>query len=78
MIVSMSIIMTYYTFKSNSVWPAVIFHGAHNVYVQKIFTPISTKTEDTWFWIDEYGILVPATVAVLAIFYWRRAKREGL
>ena len=78
MIVSMSVIMTYYTFKSNSVWPAVMFHAAHNIYVQKIFTPLSTRNDNTSFWIDEYGILVPAMVAMIAVVYWRRANTEEL
>ena len=41
-IISMSFIMTYYTFKSKSLWPAVIFHAVSNVYIQKIFHPLTT------------------------------------
>lgn len=44
-IISMSFIMTYYTFKSSSLWPAVIFHAVSNVYVQKIFPPLTSKIE---------------------------------
>ena len=40
-IISMSFMMTYYTFKSSSLWPAVIFHAVSNVYVQKIFPPLT-------------------------------------
>ncbi|MDG1418265.1 MAG: type II CAAX endopeptidase family protein, partial [Maricaulis sp.] len=31
LIVAMSVIMAYFTFKSKSLWPAVMFHAAHNV-----------------------------------------------
>lgn len=78
MITSMSVIMAYFTFRSKSLWPAVMFHGAHNIYVQKIFTPLTTRNEDTQFWIDEYGLLIPLTVTLMAIYFWRRAKAEGL
>jgi membrane protease YdiL (CAAX protease family) len=78
MIVSMSVIMTYYTFRSRSVWPAVMFHGAHNIYIQKIFTPLTIETELTEVWIDEYGLMVPLAVTVLALIYWRKARAEGL
>ncbi len=78
MITGMSVIMTYYTFRSGSLWPAVMFHGAHNIYVQKIFTPLTLETQQTGFWIDEYGLMVPLIVTVLALIYWRRAKAEGL
>jgi len=40
-IISISFMMTYYTFKSSSLWPAVIFHAVSNVYVQKIFPPLT-------------------------------------
>lgn len=78
MVTAMSVIMTFYTFRSNSLWPAVMFHGAHNIYIQKIFTPLTLETEQTAFWIDEYGVMVPLVVTVLALIYWRRAKAEGL
>jgi membrane protease YdiL (CAAX protease family) len=78
MIVAMSVIMTYYTFRSGSLWPAVMFHGAHNIYIQKIFTPLTLETEQTGVWIDEYGLMVPLVVTVLALIYWRKARAEGL
>ena len=78
MITSMSVIMTYYTFRSKSLWPAIMFHGAHNIYIQKIFSPLTTKTDQTKFWIDEYGLMVPIIVTFMAIYYWRRAKAEGM
>ena len=36
------------------------------------------ETEQTAFWTDEYGVMVPLVVTVLALIYWRRAKAEGL
>ncbi len=78
MITSMSVIMTYFTFRSKSLWPAIMFHGAHNIYIQKIFSPLTTETDQTKFWIDEYGLMVPIIVTLMAIFYWRRAKAEDL
>ena len=78
MITSMSVIMAYYAFRSNSLWPAVFFHGAHNIYIQKIFSPLTTPNDQTRFWIDEYGLIVPVIVTLMAIYYWRRAKAEGM
>mgnify|MGYP000349313354 CR=1 FL=1 len=78
MIVAMSVIMAYFTFKSNSLWPAVIFHSVHNIYIQKIFTPLTIETENTALWIDEYGVMIPIVSSVIAIYYWRKAKQENL
>lgn len=77
-LVSMSVIMTYFTFKSGSVWPAVIFHSSHNIYIQKIFTPITIKTDQSNFWIDEFGLMVPIIVTLFALYFWRAAKKEDL
>jgi len=54
MIVAISVILAYYTFKSNSLWPAALFHSAHNIYIQKIFTPLTITNDSSTFWIDEY------------------------
>jgi len=78
MITSMSVIMAYYTFRSKSMWPAIMFHGAHNIYVQKIFSPLTTKTDQTKFWVDEYGLMIPILVTLMAVYFWRRAKAEGM
>jgi len=77
MITSMSVIMTYFTFKSGSLWPAVMFHAAHNIFIQKVFTPLTVTTEGTQMWIDEFGLMVPLVVTAFAIVYWRKAKAEG-
>ena len=78
MIISMSVILAYYTFRSNSLSPAVLFHAAHNIYIQKIFTPLTTETGKTALWIDEYGLMVPLTATLFALYYWRKARGEGL
>jgi uncharacterized protein len=78
MITSMSVIMTYFTFKSGSLWPAVVFHAAHNIYIQKIFTPLTIRSENSEMWIDEYGLMIPIVVTCLAFLYWRKAKAENL
>jgi membrane protease YdiL (CAAX protease family) len=78
MIIGMSVIMTYYTFRSRSLWPAVMFHAAHNIYIQKIYTPLTLPTDQTSVWIDEFGLMIPLIVCGLALIYWRRARAEAL
>lgn len=50
--------MTYYTFKSNSLWPAVIFHAVSNVFIQKILPELTNETEGAEHWHGEYGIML--------------------
>jgi len=77
-IVSMSFIMTYYTFKSKSLWPAVIFHAVSNVYIQKIMPPLTIKVEGTEHWLGENGIMFAIVTCVFGIYFWRKAIKEKL
>ncbi len=78
MIIGMSVILAYYTFKSNSLWPAALFHSVHNIYIQKFFTPLTVTNEKSTFWIDEYGLMIPLVVTVFAFYFWRKASIENL
>jgi len=78
MITAMSVIMAYFTFKSESLWPAILFHAAHNVYSDKIFDPLTIKGENTTLWTGEYGLMVPIMASLLALYFWRKAKAEGM
>ena len=77
-IISMSFMMTYYTFKSKSLWPAVLFHAVSNVYIQKILPPLTTKVEGTEYWLGENGIMFAIVTCVFGIFFWRKAIKENL
>jgi len=77
-IISMSFIMTYYTFKSNSLWPAVIFHAVSNVFIQKIFPPLTTKIEGSEHWLGENGIMFAIVTFAFGLYFWRKALKEKL
>jgi membrane protease YdiL (CAAX protease family) len=78
MIIGISVILAYYTFKSNSLWPAVLYHSVHNIYIQKICTPLTISNDKTTFWIDEYGFMIPIVTTIFAIYFWRKAEKESL
>ena len=77
-IISMSFIMTYYTFKSKSLWPAVIFHAVSNVYIQKIMPPLTMKIEGTEEWLGENGIMFGIVTCIFGIYFWRKAIKEKM
>jgi len=74
----MSFIMTYYTFKSKSLWPAVIFHAVSNVYIQKIMPALSTEVEGAEIWHGENGIMFAIVTAVFGIYFWRKGIKEKI
>ena len=77
-IISMSFIMNYYTFKSKSLWPAVIFHAVSNVYIQKIMPGLTIKNEGTEHWLGENGIMFAIVTLAFGIYYWRKAIKENV
>ncbi|NJC25605.1 CPBP family intramembrane glutamic endopeptidase [Neolewinella antarctica] len=77
-VISMSFIMTYYTFKSKSIWPAVIFHSVSNVYIQKVFPPLTSKIEGTEHWLGENGIMFAIVTCAFGLYYWRKAIKEKM
>jgi membrane protease YdiL (CAAX protease family) len=71
MVVADSFILAWLTLRSKSLWPAAIFHGSHNLFIQSIFTPLTRDTGPTKYVIDEFGIGLVITVGIAAIFTWR-------
>ena len=71
MVVADSFIMAWLTLRSRSLWPAAIFHGSHNLFIQSIFTPLTRDTGRTNYVIDEFGIGLVITVGVAAVLAWR-------
>ncbi|WP_339627341.1 type II CAAX endopeptidase family protein [uncultured Maribacter sp.] len=77
-IISMSFIMAYYTFKSKSLWPAVLFHAVSNVYIQKIMPPLTMKIEGTEHWLGENGIMFAIVTSVFGIYFWYKGIKEKI
>jgi membrane protease YdiL (CAAX protease family) len=77
-IIAMSFIMAYYTFKSNSLWPAVLFHAVSNVFIQKIMPALTMKIEGTEHWLGENGIMFAIVTSIFGIYYWYKGIKEKL
>lgn len=77
-IISMSFMMAYYTFKAKSVWPAVIFHAVSNVYIQKILPELTIENEGSEYWLGEYGIMFAIVTSIFGVHFWRKGVKEKL
>ncbi|WP_444902719.1 CPBP family intramembrane glutamic endopeptidase [Microbulbifer sp. CnH-101-E] len=75
-LMSMSVIMTYIRLRSNSVWPAVIFHMSHNVFIQKFFNPLTMQNTDSGWYINEFGVVLPVVIFCTSIYFWRKGQQE--
>jgi membrane protease YdiL (CAAX protease family) len=76
MVVADSFILAWLTLRSKSLWPAAIFHGSHNLFIQSIFTPLTRDTGPTKYVIDEFGVGLVITVAIAAVLAWRAYARN--
>ena len=71
MIVNTSVIMTWLRLRSGSVWPCAILHGSHNLFIQMIFTPLTSERGSiTAYAIDEFGFMLPVAGFIFALIFW--------
>jgi membrane protease YdiL (CAAX protease family) len=74
MVVADSFILAWLTLRSKSLWPAAIFHGSHNLFIQSIFTPLTRDTGPTKYIIDEFGIGLVVTISIAALLSFLRVR----
>jgi hypothetical protein len=48
------------------------------VYIQNIFPPLTTKFEETEYWLGENGIMFALVTFAFGIYFWRKAIKEKL
>ena len=61
---ALTVIITWLRVKSNSVWPAILFHAAHNYFDQVVFQSMTNKVNSVYF-VGEVGIIT-LTITVMA------------
>jgi uncharacterized protein len=60
--------------KSGSLWPVVLWHGAHNLFIQQIFFDLTRDTGWTTFFIDDFGVGVLISCAILGVIFWSKRR----
>ncbi len=76
MTVGMSFILTYLRVRSGSLWPAVILHASHNIYVLTIMQPMTIQYKETWRYASEFGFILPLVTLAVGLYFWRRFEGE--
>ncbi|WP_110515567.1 CPBP family intramembrane glutamic endopeptidase [Herpetosiphon llansteffanensis] len=72
LVIGLSFVMTWLRMKTASVWPAVLLHASHNIFIQTVFNPLTSKNSVTPYVIDEFGLGLVLVVSGLALVFWRR------
>jgi membrane protease YdiL (CAAX protease family) len=72
MVVAMGYVIAWLRLRSGSVWPAMLLHASHNLFVQALFDPLTRSTPFTNYYIGEFGAGLAIAVVVVALMIWRR------
>ncbi|MDO6678868.1 MULTISPECIES: CPBP family intramembrane glutamic endopeptidase [unclassified Shewanella] len=75
-IISTGMIMTYLRLKTGSLWTGVIYHMSSNIFIQKVFTPITLQKADSSWYMDEFGVITALVAACAAFYFWRKGRVE--
>jgi len=74
LVVSLSFIFAWFRMKSGSLWTGALLHASHNLYIQGIFTPLTSDTGKTAWYIDEFGAILPLVVLGFALYAWSKRR----
>lgn len=72
MVIGTSFAFAWLRLKSGSLWPAVILHASHNLFIQAIFTPLTGATRFTSYVIGEFGVGLALVALPVAYLFWRK------
>lgn len=72
MVIGLSFISAWLRLKSGSLWPVVLWHGSHNVFIQQIFLSMTVDTGLTEYFVDDFGLGLMVVTIGLGFFFWRK------
>ncbi len=72
MIIGTSFAFAWLRLQSGSLWPGVLLHSSHNLFIQAIFTPLTGATRFTPYVIGEFGLGLALVALPVAYLFWRK------
>jgi uncharacterized protein len=75
MILSLSFVFTWLRLCSKSIWPAVLLHTSHNVFILHFFAPLTAETPLSPFFTGETGAALMLVSLLLAVLVWRLSRQ---
>jgi uncharacterized protein len=75
MVLGIAFLFAWMRLKSGSVWPCMLLHASHNIFIQAFFDPLTRATPLTNYTIGEFGAGL-AIVAIILAFIFDRKKGE--
>lgn len=75
-VIGFSFLTAWLRIKSGSIWPSVIWHGGHNLFIQQVFLSMTTYTSRTEYFVDDFGLGVFFSALVLGYFSWKNIMKK--
>lgn len=69
-VTALNFVLVWLRLRSGSIWPGVLLHAGHNIWIQEVFTPVTRNTGHTNWWIDEFGAGLAIGLTALAVACW--------
>jgi uncharacterized protein len=75
LVIGISFAFSYLRLKSGSLYPAVLLHATHNLFIQVVFDPLTVDTGSTMYFIGEFGAGLAITGLITGFIFWRLYKK---
>jgi uncharacterized protein len=72
MVIGISFVFAWMRLKSGSLWTATFLHASHNLFIQRVLTPLTTDTGKTKYVIDEFGAALAISALIVAAIFWQK------
>lgn len=71
-VIGLSFLSAWLRIKSGSIWPAVLWHGGHNLFIQQIFLSMTTDTRISEYFVDDFGLGLMTVCVLMSWVIWRK------
>lgn len=76
-LVGMTFVFNWLRLRSGSLWPAVVIHASHNLYIQWLFDPASVETSPlSKYMLGESGLVLTAIYTILGAGAWHLNRKD--
>jgi len=72
MVIGLSFAFAWMRLKSGSLWTGVFMHASHNLFIQRVFDPLTTDTGPTKYITGEFGVALALISLVVAYVFWKK------
>lgn len=73
LVIGISFLFAWMRLKSGSVWPCMLLHASHNVFIQAFFNPLTRSAPLTNYMIGEFGAGLAIVAILLAVIFDRKS-----